>query len=376
MGRKRTYLIFRLLFWSLVAGSAACSATSQKGAQVPPDLSGSSEPGKVIVRVSFQDLPAEGVRVLWLSRPGEPGEPAAAGTTGKEGAAPFSLPSGKLFLVAGWRPGGGFALPPVPGDRFAWFGGNPVYAGPSAPREIFLTLEEFPPPPETLDLEAGGTGVAGRVTGGGAPLPDVFVSAYLRPDTGFKDLGFAASVPTAEDGSFLLELPPGRYWIVAKRRASGGVAGPLRKGDWFGVHPGNPVEVREREMTRIAIPATQIRLRNAPSYSGDYRASAYVEGRILGADGRPRAGVHAALYDNPDLLNRPVFLSDATGPDGAYRLPVPVPGTYYLGARTGYGGQPAPGDLYGRYEGNPAHTVTVGDGDRLTGIDIVVHEVW
>ncbi|MGE5188762.1 MAG: hypothetical protein ACM3NF_01760, partial [Gemmatimonadota bacterium] len=104
-------------------------------------------------------------------------------------------------------------------------------------------------------------------------------------------------------------------------------------------------------------------------------AAAFVEGRILGRDGKARRGVYAALYDNPELLNRPVFLSDVTGSDGRYRLPVPVPGTYYLGARDGYGGSPAPGDLYGRYEGSPDHSVTVRDGDRLTGVDIVVEEV-
>jgi hypothetical protein len=57
-------------------------------------------------------------------------------------------------------------------------------------------------------------------------------------------------------------------------------------------------------------------------------------------------------------------------------LPVPVAGKYHLGARSGYGGSPAPGDLYGRYEGNPEHSVMVKEGDRLTGIDIVVNEVW
>jgi hypothetical protein len=148
----------------------------------------------------------------------------------------------------------------------------------------------------------------------------------------------------------------------------------MRKGDLFGYYPANPVTVVPGSFLRVSLPVTTLKLRNAPSYSG--KAAASVEGTIVGADGKPRAGVYAALYDNPDLLNRPVFLSDVTGPDGRFRLPVPLPGVYYLGARSGYGGAPGPGDLYGRYEGNAAHSVTVREGDRLTGIDITVNEVW
>jgi hypothetical protein len=68
-------------------------------------------------------------------------------------------------------------------------------------------------------------------------------------------------------------------------------------------------------------------------------------------------------------------MSDLTGEDGRYRLAVPVPGTYFLGARSGYGGSPQPGGFYGRYEGNPAHVISIREGERLTGIDIVVSQV-
>jgi hypothetical protein len=202
------------------------------------------------------------------------------------------------------------------------------------------------------------------------------VSAYLGTETVFRDPGFAFSAPTGEDGAFLLDLPPGRYHLVARKRAGGGVAGPLRKGDRFGYYAANPVTVSAGHYARVTIPVTLLRLRNPPSYSPEYDAASSIQGRILGTDGKPRKGVYAALYDNPDLLNRPVFLSEVTGDDGRYHLPVPVPGTYCLGARSGYGGAPAPGSFYGRYEGNPEHSVTLKEGDRLTGIDIVVAEVY
>lgn len=340
-----------------------------------PDAGGSAV--KVAVRVTYREAPLAGARVEWGARIGDPGEPpAAAEITDGEGIASFRLAPGRYFLVAQWRGDGDFARRIAPGDRYAYFGGNPVYVASGSSRELFLGLEEFSGPPPAGEGDPRGTGVSGVVREDGEPLEGVSVFAYSRTESGFRDLGFAASAPTGEDGRFLLDLPPGDYYLVARKRAGGGIAGPLRKGDSFGYFPGNPVSVLPGRFTRVTVPATRLRLRNVPSYSSEYAAAASLEGRILDRRGKPVRGVYAALYDNPDLLNRPVFLSEVTKEDGRYRLPVPVPGRYFLGARTGYGGSPAPGDLYGRYEGNPEHAVTVRTGDRLTGIDIVVHEVW
>ena len=333
--------------------------------------------GAVMVRATFREIPLAGVRVEFRRSPLESAEtPVAVGMTNGEGIASFGIPPGRYFLVARWTKDGDVSRPVAPGDRYAWFGGNPVYVDRGAQKEIFLGLEEFPEPPATVGEPAGGTGAAGRVLTGGAPVEGASVFAYVRTESAFRGLGFAASAPTGTDGSFVIDLPPGDYYLLARKRASGGIAGPMRKGDLFGYYPGNPVSVRPGGYRLLSIPATALKLRNIPSWSGQYKGAALLEGRIVGPDGKPRAGVYAALYDNPDLLNRPVFLSDVTGADGRFRLPVPVPGTYYLGARSGYGGAPGPGDLYGRFEGNAAHSVTFREGDHFTGIVITVNEVW
>jgi len=344
-----------------------------RGAAAPPRPS----PGGsgALVRVTFREAPLPGARVEFRPSLDGPRGADAPAATDREGAAAFDIPAGRYFLVVQWRGDGDYARGIAPGDRFAYFGGNPVYLDRAGRKEFFVGVEEYAAPPASVGEPAGGTGVAGRVTAGGAPVENVFVYAYLRTENGFRDLGFSASAPTAADGTFVMDLPPGRYHLIARRRATGGVAGPMRKGDLFGYYPANPVSVAPGGYTRVAIPATLLKLRNAPAYSGGYRAAASIEGVIVGPDGKPRAGVYAALYDNPDLLNRPVFLSDVTGADGRFLLPVPVPGTYFLGSRSGYGGSPAPGDLYGRFEGNADHAVTVRDGDHLTGIDIAVDEV-
>jgi hypothetical protein len=333
--------------------------------------------GVVTVRATFREIPLAGVRVEYRRSPAETGEaPVAAGITNGEGIASFGIPPGRYFLSARWAKDGDVSRPVSPGDRFAWFGGNPVFVERGASKETFLGLEEFPGPPSTVGESAGGTGVAGRVVSGGVAVEGAHVFAYVRTESAFRDLGFTASAPTGPDGSFVIDLPPGNYYLLTRKRASGGIAGPMRKGDLFGYYPGNPVSVSAGAYHLLSIPATELKLRNVPSYSGKFQGAALIEGRIVGPDGKPRAGAYAALYDNPSLLNRPVFLSDVTGADGRFRLSVPVPGTYYLGARSGYGGAPGPGGLYGRYEGNAAHSVTFREGDHLTGIDINVNEIW
>jgi hypothetical protein len=327
--------------------------------------------------VTWKESPLAGVRVEWRRDISPGGDPGRLSTTDEQGIARSKVAPGRWFLQAQWRADGDYARAIAPGDRFAYFGGNPLFLSEGAPREIFLGLAEFPAhPPAAPPGDADGEGgISGIVTADGAPLADAHVFAYLRTDTAFRDMGFAASSPTGADGAFYLDLPPGRYYLLARKRASAGLAGPLRKGDAFGYYPANPVELLPGKAVRIALPATTLRLRNVPGYSASSESAASIEGRILGADGKPRRGVYAALYDNPDLLNRPIFISDVTGVDGRYRLPVPAAGVYYLGARSGYGGSPAPGDFYGRFEGNPDHSIKVGEGDRLTGIDLVVSEV-
>lgn len=330
----------------------------------------------VLVRTTFREAPLGGARLELRAAPDAQGDPAAAGVTGRDGAVSFELPPGRYFLVGQWRADGDYVRPIAAGDRYAWFGGNPVFVAAGGIREIFLGLEEVAEAPATVGEPAGGTGVAGRVVSGGAPVEGASVFAYVRTETAFRDLGFAASAPTGTDGSFVIDLPPGDYYLLTRKRTGGGIAGPMRKGDLFGYYPGNPVSVRQGAYSLLSISATALKLRNVPSWSGEYKGAALLEGKIIGPDGKPRAGVYAALYDNPDLLNRPAFLSDVTGADGRFRLSVPVPGAWYLGARSGYGGAPGPGDLYGRYEGNAAHSVTLREGDHLTGIVITVNEVW
>jgi hypothetical protein len=335
----------------------------------------------VTVKATFREIPLPGARVGWYRVLPPDGAAVAEGVADGAGVVAARLPPGRYFVLARWKRGAnvvppGDTAPPetlVPGDRFGYLGGNPVAVSAGA-TEVVLPLSEIPSPP-SFPGEPGGAAVRGVVTADGAPVRDGYVSAYRDGAGGFREMPYAVSSPTEGDGTFSLDLPPGRWYLVARKRAGGGAAGPLRPGDAFGYLPGNPLLVEGGRSVSVALPVS-LRKRGPAGGGVAPQEVAVVEGRIVGVDGRPRRGVVAALYGKADRFGRPRFMSEPTGPDGAFRLPVSEPGKYYLGARTGYGGSPAPGDLQGKHDGSGEPSVTVREGDRLVGVEIVVEEVW
>ena len=72
---------------------------------------------------------------------------------------------------------------------------------------------------------------------------------------------------------------------------------------------------------------------------------------------------------------KPLAISDPTGEDGRFILGLERGGKVFLGARQNYGTNPLPGELYGKYTGSPDHSITIGDGEILRGISIVVDHI-
>ena len=81
----------------------------------------------------------------------------------------------------------------------------------------------------------------------------------------------------------------------------------------------------------------------------------------------------ALLYADESMLNRPLYVSAPTGPDGTFQLSFPVGGAYYLAARNSLGGTPAPGELYGRYQGVNGPILKLETGGILTGVTVTVN---
>jgi hypothetical protein len=369
---------------SASAGASATAATPEgkaAGATTGAPARGAAVSGKTtarssvktgtyVVRTVWKNAPLSNVRVEWRHQPDD-AAPLLSGTTVRFGTANFRPASGTYYLTAEWRADEDFARPRKPGDRFAWLGGNPLLVSSETSEIVTLMLEEVSPLPSS---PTAGTGVFGRVTLGGVPVADVGVYAYAKTGSGFKGDDFQATVRTNAKGEFALELPPDRYYLLARLRADNSVdLGPLHKEDLLGYDPRNPVVVVKGRFAPSAIPVARLKMVKSRAESSAFLPGT-IEGRIVDRDGRPVRGAYAALYEKPSMAGRSVFRSEPAGADGRFKLSVPIPGSYFLGARSGYG-SPVAGGWFGAWGGSADHSIQIKTGEFLAGVEIVVNRL-
>jgi len=185
------------------------------------------------------------------------------------------------------------------------------------------------------------------------------------------------SEPTSGDGAFSLSLRPGKYVAVVRKRLSEDIAGPVMIGDFRGEPV--PFEVREGdERISLSLTAT-LKVSNEKAFpsraSGDATG---ISGIVLDADGKAVEGMRVHIYDHIQMSERPKYVSERTGADGRFFVPVKRGGTYYVAARDRFGGPPQIGDLYGRYDEGTVDPsgVVVLKGELTEGIEIRVQKVW
>lgn len=288
--------------------------------------------------------------------------PFISKATGADGLFVLDLPEGSYYLLAA---GNGL---------FSYYGRNPltVPADGLAGVNLPLVPASMPPPEMTTAIASG---IAGRVLHDGKPVANALVFVYPDLSAQFKGFGLGMSAPTDEQGRFEAPLPAGNYYLVARVRHGGSMAGPLQAGDLFGYLPANPVMVGEGQVTKVILPVIAVpekSSRHATTMFGQTRIS----GRIVDRTGKPLAGLQALLYAEDAMLNRPLFVSQPTGEDGRFQLSFPTGGTFYLAARNNLGGTPAPGELYGRYQGAAGAALKVETGQAIEDLRIVVEPVW
>jgi len=349
----RTFLIVTVLL------PALCACVGPSGPGRAED-SGAAVTGKV----TDHRQPVAGVRVSAYPPAAmtlEKDAPYEA-VSGADGRFRLKLPAGDYYLVARGR---GF---------FAYYGRNPlaVPGGGLTDVNIGLVASIDQRPEVTPFVE---TGVAGRLFADGRPLAGATIYLYTDLTGSLKGMGYAMAGPTGADGYFEVAVPAGTYYLVARQRQSGAGIGPLRAGDFMGYYPENPIRVRSGRVAKVAVPMLEV-----PEKVDTLQATLFgensIRGRILDPEGKPVAGARAMLYDDPQMFNRPLYVSAPTGADGAYVLSFPHSGTYYLAARDTLGGAPGPGELYGTWDGTSDHSLEVAEEQTLTGLDIVVEEMW
>lgn len=282
--------------------------------------------------------------------------------TGADGQFVIDLPRGRYYLLA------------QADGLFSYYGRNPV----SVPKEglanvnLLMVPDNLPGPAEEPLVS---TGVMGIVSDNGQPVKGAIITVYPDLSSQLKGMGLGMSAPTDDKGFFEIPLPAGSYYLVVRVRKSGQMAGPLKAGDLFGYLPGNPLALKEGDVARVQVPVIEVPDKG-DRYATTLFGNTQITGRILNTEGLPVQGVRAMLYDDPMMLNRPLYVSQESAADGSFALSFPKGGIYYLSARNTLGGTPAPGELYGRYQGSPDHSVRIRTGKLLDQVEIKVEEVY
>ena len=207
----------------------------------------------------------------------------------------------------------------------------------------------------------------------------LFNAASGPPPSSSKHLRIPdAGTAIDREGKFSVKIPAGNYYLVMRNRVNPESAGPPEEGDpqyYARLKNGQPKTfvVKAGKSTNIgtvtvAVPFKKEKLTSTEGLTG-------IEGTVT-ENAAPVAGARVLAYNSPAMQGRPLYASDKTGADGRYFLSVTKPGTYYLKARTHYGGgKPVDGELMGGYgtSENPG-SVTVENGKISKGIDISVQK--
>lgn len=292
--------------------------------------------------------------------------PVATAVSSADGRYRLELPPGRYTLYA----------KSVDGRRFAFSGRNPFRLGPA---DLWIGLQLVPVAEvrrQRYDDDYS-AGLEGVVTFAGRPLAGAVVHLYLDTAEGLKGQGYRMSPPTGADGRFYFDgLPESDYYLVARWRRSGELAGPVRAGDRIGFFAGNPLHLAAGEQVTVRLPLVAKQEAAGSRETFGEASDTRLEGRVVDTRGRPVAGVHVFAYTSRVIGHqRPAALSPPTAGDGRFRLDLPAAGTYYIGARQRYGDSPAPGELFGMYDATVDHGLTVAAGEVRRGLRIVVEPI-
>lgn len=312
------------------------------------------------------------VEIYLSSERGKPTAPFATAATGADGSFRLELPAGRYWLwvkdlVSSQGP-----------RRLAEYPGDPVQlvAG-QAQRLGDVELHAAGMPQEVA--VATGAGIRGRILHAGAPAAETAVMIYEATSPRLSGPGYIALARTDAEGRFQVDLAPGPYRFAARRRRSGAASGHLREGDLSALAPADPVVVPANAYLDLGdLDLHEVdagRLTTESSRGFQASSETRLKGRVVGPDGKPRAGQFVFLYRDEGMIGRPETMA-GTGTDGSFTLALPGGGKYYLGARSRHGGPRQPGEWAGKLAGTPDSGLEVPAGRRVKGLTIVMVQVW
>ena len=224
------------------------------------------------------------------------------------------------------------------------------------------------------------TGVRGRLLSAGQPVTGATVYVYTEDASGLMGPSYGESVQSDASGQFQVDLPAGRFFFAARKRSGGSRMGEPDAGDLNAVYPNNPIEVKAGSYTDLPdlmMTPVDASVRAERLAEGKFDATpTWFSGRVTNQDGRPISDIYVFAYLDSRMVGKPTYISAATDDQGHYRLNLGSGGTYYLGARSTFGGPLEPGEWVGTFDARADHSVEIEANSEQKLADIVVREVW
>ncbi|MCX7769667.1 MAG: carboxypeptidase-like regulatory domain-containing protein [Proteobacteria bacterium] len=261
-----------------------------------------------------------------------------AGETKIDGSYEFSIPVGRYYLVALKKKYNVDNFKPEEGDLYCFYSGSPVEVVEKGITYVGFNLIKVGK--SKPDKKSNNSGIYGKVFFEGKNLEKSYIYVYKDFKGGFR--GPAFIVYPSYDGNFSINLPPGTYYIIARKRAKGGMYGPIEEGDLFNFYHGNPVVVKKGYMKNVEIECVK-RLSQLESDEG----YPILSGVVRDKNGKPLAGIFVLLYHNREMQGKPLYISGRSDSNGNFSIKVP-PGKYYILARENIGGPPITGEWTGK----------------------------
>ncbi len=264
---------------------------------------------------------------------------AVSEATDLDGIYQLALSPGSYVLTASNSAG-----KPEAGDYFCYYSGSPVQVPDNGYRNVGFNLVRIPE--EQPVTKAKRSAIYGQLTYQGEPLEKAYLYVYQDPSRHFKGPGYF--IQPVERGDFRLNLPPGDYYLLARKRTRGGQFGPIEIGDYFNYYHGNPVHIGEGEVHEVKIEAVT----RLSMLEEDVVAIQGVRGQVLDGKGQPQPGLYVFAYRRQEMTGTPDYFSQPTGADGSFELSLPQGEPYYLLAREAFGGPAAHDEFYGKLLGS------------------------
>ncbi len=263
---------------------------------------------------------------------------ATAAPTAQDGTYRLDLPAGRYYLTAS-----NSSSAQKPGDYFCYYSGAPVVVPAQGFRQVGFNLVRIPQ--EAPPKKGKRSGIWGEISFQDQPLEKTYLYVYKQTDTDFK--GPAWFIQPVERGKFRMSLPPGDYWLLARKRLKGGQYGPIEIGDFFNFYYGNPIHIEKNKLKNIQLETiTRLSmLEEDPDLV--FRG---VSGKITGPDGKAAQGLRVFAYRSATRTGTPAFISAPSAKDGSFRLVIPETGQFWLLAREQFGGPATTGERYGRLQ--------------------------